>query len=378
MLCVSNMRPETVAAQAEGPAEQPTGGTVPGIHPATTFERGADLGYPAGRAYSRDDNPTYDGAEATLNALEGGQGCRLFASGHAAAAAVLRTLAPDDHVIAPAVMYWGLRRWMARPGAPTVEFLPALTPQAVDAALRPGRTKLVWVETPANPTWQVTDIAAVAAAAHAGGARVVVDSTVATPVLTRPFENGADLVLHSASKYLNGHGDVIAGALVTARDDQTWRDICEIRRGDGAVLGPFEAWLMLRGMRTLFLRVAASCRGAKAIAEHFAAHPRIVEVLYPGLATHPGHAIAARQMTGGFGGMLSLRVAGGEASAIAVAAGVTLFKRATSLGGVESLIEHRASIEGEGTVAPRDMLRLSVGIEHPDDPVADLEDALRV
>ena len=309
-----------MAAQAQGAAVDARGGTVSGIHPATTFERGADLGYPAGRVYSRDDNPTYEGAEAVLNGLEGGQGCLVFASGHAAAAAVMRTLGTGDHVIAPEVMYWGLRRWMARPGGPAVDFLPALTPAALDGALRSGHTKLVWVETPANPTWQVTDIAAVAEAAHAGGARVVVDSTVATPALTRPIEHGADLVLHSASKYLNGHGDVIAGALVTVKDDETWREIREIRRGDGAVLGPFEAWLLLRGMRTLYLRVAASCRSAAAIAERFAAHPRVVEVLYPGLAGHAGHPIAARQMTGGFGGMLSFRIAGGEAAAIAVAA----------------------------------------------------------
>ena len=372
------MRPETVAAQAQGAAEDAARGTVPAIYPATSYLRDADLGYPSGRSYSRDDNPTFEAAEAVLNALEGGEGCRLFASGHAAAAAVMRTLGPDDHAIAPDVMYWGLKRWMARPGGPSVEFLPVLDAETVGGAMRPGRTKLVWVETPANPTWQVTDIAAVAARAHAGGARVVVDSTVATPVLTRPIAHGADLVLHSASKYLNGHGDVIAGALVTAREDPTWREIREIRRGDGAVLGPFEAWLLLRGMRTLYLRVAASCRGAQAIAGHFEAHPRIVEVLYPGLATHPGHEIAARQMAGGFGGMLSLRIAGGEAAAVAVAAGVRLFKRATSLGGVESLIEHRASIEGAGSVAPPDMLRLSIGIESADDLIADLEEALKV
>jgi cystathionine gamma-synthase len=242
--------------------------------------------------------------------------------------------------------------------------------------VQPGRTKLVWIETPANPTWPVTDIAAAAAIAHAAGARLAIDSTVATPVLTRPIEFGADIVMHSATKYLNGHSDVVAGALVAARQDEFWERITAIRTGNGAILGPLEAWLLLRGMRTLHLRVERACRSAEAVAAHFADHPRVSGVLYPGLAGHSGHAVAARQMSGGFGGMLSIRVAGGEAAAIAAAARVGLWKRATSLGGVESLIEHRASIEGAGTPAPPDLLRLSVGIEDPADLIDDLDQAL--
>jgi cystathionine gamma-synthase len=244
------------------------------------------------------------------------------------------------------------------------------------AAVEPGRTKLVWIESPANPTWPITDIAAAADIAHRAGAHLAVDSTVATPILTRPIELGADIVMHSATKYLNGHSDVVAGALVTARHDELWERIVAIRSGNGAVLGSFEAWLLLRGMRTLHLRVERASRTAQTIAEHFAGHARIVATLYPGLHSHPGHAVAARQMHGGFGGMLSIRVAGGERAAIATAARVTVWKRATSLGGVESLIEHRASIEGAGSPAPPDLLRLSAGIEDAGDLIGDLEQAL--
>jgi cystathionine gamma-synthase len=243
--------------------------------------------------------------------------------------------------------------------------------------MRPGRTRLVWIETPANPLWTVTDIAATAALAHAAGALVAVDSTVATPVLTRPLEHGADLVMHAATKYLNGHSDLIAGVLVTRDDGDVWKRIRTIRAQLGATLGSFEAWLLLRGLRTLYLRVRCASASAQRIAEHFERHDAIEAVLYPGLAGASGHAVAARQMQGGFGGMLSIRVKGGETAAIATAAHVALWKRATSLGGTESLVEHRASVEGAGTPAPPDLLRLSVGIEDCGDLIADLEQALR-
>ena len=240
----------------------------------------------------------------------------------------------------------------------------------------PGKTRLIWLDSPANPTWDVSDIAAVAEIAREARARLAVDSTAATPVLTRPLELGADLVVHSASKYLNGHSDVLAGALVTAQADAFWQRIRAWRRDAGAVLGPFEAWLLLRGMRTLFVRVERSSETALAIAQHFEDHPKILKVLYPGLPSHPSHQVARRQMTGGFGGMLSLRIRGGEATAVATAAEVKVFKRATSLGGVESLIEHRASIEGPSTPVPTDLLRLSIGLEDPKDLIADLEQAI--
>ncbi len=297
----------------------------------------------------------------------------------AAASAAFLALAPGDHVVAPRVMYHGLRTWLrefARGWGLEVEFVAADEPEALARAIRPGATKLVWIETPANPTWAITDIARAAQAAHAAGARLAVDGTVATPLLTRPLALGADLVMHSATKYLNGHSDVLAGALISARDDDYWRRVKAIRRHGGATLGSFEAWLLVRGMRTLGLRVERSSRSALALARRLGSHPKVAAVLYPGLPQHPGHEVAARQMTGGFGGMLSIRVVGGEAAALAVAARVQVFKRATSLGGVESLIEHRASIEGEGTPVPADLLRLSVGIEDEGDLTADLEQAL--
>ena len=372
-------KPSTLAAQAMGWVDPSTRAVIPPIHTATTFIRDPDNQYRSGRSYARADNPTFDHAEALLAALEGGAACLTFASGMAAATTVFQSLAPGDHIVAPNVMYWGLRRWLTsfgREGGLLVDLVDASDLDAIAAALRPGRTRLVWIETPANPTWAITDIAGAAKLAHEAGARLAVDSTVATPVLTRPIALGADLVMHSATKYLNGHSDVVAGALVTARQDDFWHRIETLRHNGGAILGPFEAWLLLRGMRTLYLRVERACRTAAMLAERLATHRSVAAVLYPGLQGHAGHAIAARQMQGGFGGMLSIRVAGGEQAAIATAARVRIWKRATSLGGVESLIEHRASIEGPGTPAPPDLLRLSVGIEDPDDLFADLDRAL--
>jgi cystathionine gamma-synthase len=374
-------RPETLAAQALGLIEPTTRAIVPPIHLATTFERGADLGYPGGVSYARSEGAfATRQAEDVLNALEGGSGATLFSSGMAAVAGAFGLLTRGDHVVVQRPCYYGVARWLEGPGAALG--LAATTVAHDDlaafaAAIVPGRTKLVWIESPANPTWTVTDIAAVASLAHDGGALLAVDSTVATPALTRPFEHGADLVMHSATKYLNGHSDVLAGALVAApgRDDLRAR-IAALRSENGAVLGPFEAWLLLRGMRTLFVRVRAASASALAIARRFAGDARLAAVLYPGLPSHPGHAIAERQMKGGFGGMLSIRVKGGREAAVAAAARMRVFKRATSLGGVESLVEHRASIERGPTGVPEDLLRLSIGLEHSDDLVADLDQAL--
>jgi cystathionine gamma-synthase len=371
--------PATRAAQAQGGTDAATGALIPPLHATSTYLRDADNQYRRGLSYGRADNPTVARAEALLNELEGGAGCLMFASGMAAATSVFQALEPGDHVLAPKVMYWGLRHWLltfaARWGL-AVELIEMSEPGAIEAAIRPGATKLVWIETPANPTWAITDIAAAAAIAQRAGARLAVDGTAATPVLSRPLAQGADLVMHSATKYLNGHSDLVAGALVSARADDLWQRITALRHDGGAILGPFEAWLLLRGMRTLFLRVERASASAQFLAERLRAHPNVAAVLYPGLPEHPGHAIAARQMQGGFGGMLSIRVKGGEAAAIATAARVGLWHRATSLGGVESLIEHRASIEGPGTPVPPDLLRLSVGIEHQGDLLADLEQAL--
>lgn len=375
----SRLSPETLAAQALGAVDPVTGALVPPIHLSTTYERGPDGAYQAGRAYTRADNPTYDHAEQLLATLEDGAGCALFASGNAAATAVFQSLLPGDHVLVARVLYWGIRKWLAEFAVSwglDVEFVDTADPTAVAAAIRPGRTRLLWLETPANPTWEITDLAAVVKIAHAADVRVAVDNTVATPVLTRPIELGADLVVHSATKYLNGHSDVLAGAVVTARRDPFWERIRSWRRNAGGVVGAFEAWLLQRGMRTLFLRVRRSSETALTLARHLDRHPALTTVLYPGLPSHPGHAIAARQMTGGFGGMLSIRIAGGEEQAIAVAAAVRIFKRATSLGGVESLIEARRSVEGPSSSVPGDLLRLSIGLEAPEDLLADLEAAL--
>jgi cystathionine gamma-synthase len=341
--------------------------------------RDADNQYRSGRVYARADNPAFDQAEAVIAQLEQGSQAMLFASGMAAATAVFQALAPGDHVLAPSVMYWSLRNWLtgfATAWGLRVELVDMSDPAAVQAAVRPGQTRLLWAETPANPLWSVTDIEATARIAHAAGARLAVDSTAATPVLTQPLRLGADLVMHSATKYLNGHSDLLAGVLVTRQDDDHWQQLRRLRAQLGGTLGSFESWLLLRGLRTLHLRVRAASASAQRIAEHFSSHPLVAQVLYPGLPAAPGHAIAARQMSGGFGGMLSLRVDGGEAAAISTAARVALWKRATSIGGVESLIEHRASVEGAGSPVPADLLRLSVGIEHVDDLIADLSQAL--
>jgi len=373
------IKPASIAAQALGWVDEQTKAIAPPIHTSTTYLRDADNQYRSGRIYARDNNPTFDQAEAVLTALEGGHASLLFASGMAAATAAFQALAPGDHVLAPNVMYWSLRNWLrgfATQWGLRVDFIDMANPDEVRRAVRPGVSKLVWIETPANPLWTITDIALTSEIAHAAGAAVAVDSTTASPVLTQPLTLGADIVMHSATKYLNGHSDVIAGTLTTREDGALWQRIRAIRAQSGGILGTFEAWLLLRGMRTLFPRVAAACAGAQRIAEHFERHPAIADVLYPGLEAFAGHAAARRQMSGGFGGMLSIRVRGGEAAAIATAANVELWKRATSLGGVESLMEHRASVEGAGSPVPSDLLRLSVGIEDAGDLVDDLEQAL--
>jgi len=371
---------ETKNAQALRQIDEMTGGLMPAIHPSSTFIR--DENYQlidAQHSYGRAENPGYLVAEKVLAELEGAPAALLFSSGMAAAMAVVQSMKPGDHIVAPKVMYWGLRNWLLKfcdHWGLGLDLFDAVDPDALTNTVRKGKTKLVWIETPCNPTWDVVDIAAASEIAHEAGAWLAVDSTVPTPVLTQPVKHGADIVMHSASKYLNGHSDIIAGALVTAKEDELWERVCEIRTEAGAILGSFEAWLLQRGMRTLFLRVRKACESALAIAEHFEGHARVDAVIYPGLPSHPGHEIARRQMNGGFGGMLSIQVKGGAEGALNVAKRCKVFTRATSLGGVESLIEHRYSIEGERSPIPRDMLRLSIGIESVDDLIADLEQAL--
>jgi cystathionine gamma-synthase len=373
-----SLKLKTIAAQALGVHEPITMGLTPSIHIATTFIRDPDNGYRSGHVYGRTDNVTVQQAEDVIAALEGADEALLFSSGMAAATAVFLALDKPTHIIASKVMYWGLRSWLQEIEhyGHSVSFVDTANLAEVRHAVQPGLTGLFWIETPSNPLWTITDIDAVAEIAHGAGALLCVDSTVSTPVFTRPLQLGADIVMHSATKYLNGHSDVSAGALAVMAGGDLWSRIRKNRASQGAVVGPFEAWLLTRGMRTLDLRVRAQAQTAAVLAEKLSGHPALSDVLYPGLTSHPGHAIAARQMTGGFGGMLSIRFKAGEHAAIATAAQVRLWKRATSLGGVESLIEHRGSIEGAGSPCPLDLLRLSVGLEDADDLYADLLQAL--
>ncbi len=366
------MRPETLAVKAFE-IDEPTGALVPPIHLATTYARDASYALIADRDYTRDKNPTPLGAEHALAGLEGGAKALVFSSGMAAATSLVRALTkPGDHVIAPKVAYFALRGWFERFAAKwglSLDIVDMTNLDAVRAGLR-DNTRLVWIETPGNPTWEVTDIAAVAELAHTKGALVAVDSTCATPVHTRPLALGADFVMHSATKYLGGHSDVLAGALVTREDNEAWAEIHQVRHDEGNVIGPVEAFLLARGMRTLFARVERQSRTALSLATRLA--ERGVTVNYPGLPTHPQHAVAVKQMKGGFGGMLSIRVP----DPLALVRKLRIWVPATSLGGVESLIEHRASVEGPTSPTPKDLLRMSVGLEHEDDLFEDLVQAL--
>lgn len=372
--------PRSLAVQAMGKIDPVTRGVVPPIHLSTTYIRDPDNGYSTGFVYGRPDNATIHEAEAVLAMLEAAEaGAMLFGSGMAAATAVFQALDPGDHVVASKVMYWALRAWLlteAKRWGIAVDFVETDDLLALKTAIQPGRTKLVWIETPSNPLWTITDIEAAATLAHAAGARLAVDSTCASPVHTQPLRLGADIVMHSATKILNGHSDVLAGVIAARTEDEFTARLRLIRKSQGSILGPFEAYLLMRGLRTLHLRAERQAASAMALAQRLSAHPRVARVLYPGLPQHPGHDIAARQMTGGFGYMMSVQVTGGEKAAIGTAAHTGLWKRATSLGGVESLIEHRASIEGAGSPCPVDLLRLSTGIEDAGDLYDDLDSAL--
>lgn len=372
------LHPETLAAQALHAIDAATGAVVPPIQLATTYAR--DAAYRLiGPGYARDENPTPVHAERVVAALELGAAGLSFASGMAAATTAIRALCrPGDRIVAPRIGYYNLRGWLARFAARWgvgLELVDTTDLAAVRAAVRPGATRLVWIETPANPTWDVTDIAAVAEIAHRAGALLVVDSTCATPVHSQPLALGADLVMHSATKYLGGHSDVLAGMLVARAEDEAWAAIRELHHDEGACLAPMDAYLLLRGLRTLFVRVERASQTAQLLAERLAFLPHVT-VLYPGLTSHPQHAIAARQMRRGFGGMLSIRVGGDPAAALRVVRRLRLWVPATSLGGVESLVEHRGSVEGPDTPTPPDLLRLSVGLEHADDLFEDLRHAL--
>jgi cystathionine gamma-synthase len=371
------MRFETLAVHAGGMIDPGTRALTPPIHLSTTFERADDGTFPGGFIYTRSSNPTRLALERCLTELEGGAAAAAFASGSAATMAILHTLEPGDHVIAPEDAYYGtlvlLRDHFSRWGL-TVTFVDMQQVAAIERAVT-ARTRLIWIETPSNPRLHVTDIAACVAIAKRSGAMTVVDNTWATPVLQRPFELGVDLVMHSTTKYLGGHSDVLGGVVI-AREANAWFGrVRDIQGAGGAVPSPFDCWLVLRGIRSLPYRMRGHSEGARRLAVFLAGHSAIERVYFPGLESDPGHAVARRQMQD-FGGMLSVGVRGGRAEAFGLAARLKLVTRATSLGGPETLIEHRASVEGPLTKSPENLLRISAGLEHPDDLIDDFRQAL--
>ena len=370
-------RMETLAVHAGHSVDSATGAVTEPIQLSTTFERDADGGYSRGYLYSRNHNPNRNGLEAALSALEGGAGSAAFGSGLAAVTAVFQGLAPGDHVVAPADIYHGtanvLKHLFAKWGV-TASFVNMTNLDTVRAAMTPA-TRLVWIETPSNPLLQCVDIAALADIAHQHGARAVADNTFASPMLQQPLALGCDMVMHATTKYLGGRSDVLGGIVVSRLDDEHFAQVRTAQLFGGGVPSPFDCWLVMRSLPTLPARMQSHCANAQKVAEFLQAHQKVSVVHYPGLEGNPFHALAKRQMSG-FGGMLSFEVKGGKDAAMALAANVEIFTRATSLGGVESLIEHRASIEGPESKTPQGLLRVSVGLEHADDLIDDLAGAL--
>ncbi|HEU4522685.1 MAG TPA: aminotransferase class V-fold PLP-dependent enzyme [Thermoanaerobaculia bacterium] len=368
---------ETIAIHAGLETDPETGALAPPIHLSTTYERTEEGEESRGFGYIREANPTQVRLEQALAAIDSAKAALAFASGMAAGTAVLQSLPPASHVLLPDDSYYAYRALAAGIGAQwnlSFTVVPMEEEAAVRAAIREN-TRLVWIETPSNPLLKIVDVAALARLAHEGGAIALVDGTFATPALQRPIELGADLVLHSTTKYLGGHSDVQGGSLAFAERGALFEKVEHVRTLTGGVASPFNSWLVMRGIRSLAARMRVHCANAGAVAQFLSGHPRVESVFYPGLPEHPRHDVARRQMSD-FGGMLSFLVRGGRADALRVAARTKLFTRATSLGGVESLIEHRASSEGPDSATPQTLLRLSVGLEHPDDLVADLQQAL--
>lgn len=371
------MRIETLAVHAGHRIDPATGAVAPPIHLSTTFEREADGSYPQGYSYIRDNNPNREALEKCLCELEEGVAAAAFSSGSAATMSIFQALSPGDHVIAPLDAYSGtssLLREIFAPWNLAVTFVDMTNPTEVQQAIQ-SNTKLIWVETPSNPMLKITDIGKISDIAHQANALCVCDNTWATPIEQSPLKSGADLVVHATTKYLGGHSDVMGGVAITKVEDDFFNRIRKIQKTGGAVASPFDCWLVLRGIQTLPYRMRAHSENALKVATFLSEHPKVEAVHYPGLKQHPGHEIAASQMHR-FGGMLSFQVKGGREMAFAVAAKVKIFTRATSLGGVESLIEHRSSIEGHQTKTPENLLRVSVGLEHPEDLIEDLAQAL--
>jgi len=372
-------RPETMAAHAFRAIDPATGAVVPPLYLASTYARDENYGKRLPDDYQRGGNPTLYQAEALLAALEEGAGCLLYPSGVAAIFALVDTVPMGGHVVAPINMYYGVRAWLktlSEQGRISLSLIDMTDLAALRAAVHPGKTDLVWIETPSNPMWDVIDIAETAKIAHEAGAILGVDATATAAVTTRPLTLGADIVFHSVTKYLNGHSDVLAGCLVARETNERWTLLQTLRTKTGAPLAPFECWLLMRGVRTLFVRYREASATAKAIARHFSSHPKVERVLYPGLATHPGYDIARRQMTDGFGGMLSLVLKSDFDGAKRFCTLLKVITPATSLGGPESLAEHRKLIEGPDSPVPDSLVRLSIGLENVNDLIADIGQAL--
>jgi len=372
------MRIETRAVHAGRQVDAATGAVSPPIHLSTTFERSPEGQYPRGFSYSRDGNPNRLMLERCLADLEGGREALAFASGLAVATALLQGLEPGDHILAPDDVYWALREVIGgvfgKFGFEST-YVDMTRLDDVRAGLRPN-TRLIWVETPSNPLMKITDLAGIAEMARQHkNAITVCDGTFASPIFQQPLDCGIDMVAHSTTKYISGHSDVVGGALITRHDNYLFERARRALKYGGPVPSPFDCWLTLRGIETLPYRMRAHAENAQRVAEHVEKHPKVEAVHYPGLPEHPGREIAARQMTG-FSGMLSFQVRGGREAALQAAARCRLFLRATSLGGPHSFIEHRASVEGPGSRTPQNLLRLSVGLEHPDDLIEDLNQAL--
>jgi cystathionine gamma-synthase len=373
------MKLETRAVHAGRHVDPATGAVTAPIHLTTTFERGADGEYPRGFSYSREDNPNRRALEECLASLEGGKQALCFSSGLAVANAVVQGLEPGDHIVVADDVYWALRRVIhevfGKWGLET-SYVDMTSIDDLHAALRPN-TRLVWVETPSNPLMKITDLTAIAAICRGASSNIITvcDGTFATPVLQHPLDCGIDMVAHSTTKYIGGHSDVVGGALITRHENYLFERARKSQRYGGSVPSPFDCWLTLRGVDTLPWRVRAQSGSALQIAEFLRAHEAVEMVHYPGLPEHPGHRIATRQMCA-FGGMLSFQVKGGREEAMGAVARCKLFIRATSLGGAHSLIEHRASIEGANTRTPQNLIRVSIGLEHPDDLIEDLAQAL--
>ena len=368
-------RPETLAAHALHQTDRETGAVIPPVHPATTFMRDQKNALVGEMDYRRPQGPTEVQAAKVLAALENAADARLFSSGLAAISAVLDTLEVGAHVVAQTEMYYGAKKLLhhlASKGLISLSFFEPHDINGLKKAVQGGRTELVWIETPANPSWAIVDIARAAEIAHEAGAMLGVDSTCAPPCTTRALDLGADLVMHSATKYLNGHSDVLMGAVATKEHNERWERLCTGHSLSGAIPSAFDSWLMMRGLRTLFVRYERQSRNAMQLAQTLSQHKAVSHVLYPGLESHPGHAVAARQMTGGFGGLLSIRLKGGADAARKLCASTRVFLQATSIGGVESLIEHRKPIEGPSSPTPDDLVRLSCGIEAAEDLIDDL------